>query len=1257
MLEADGNRHRNRVAESHGGSCRHPESAHRYVSPTSAESVTFSFSELEAPTWYSFFGAVAQRLTHVAFPIQSAVLSTTERLARSVQVGALAVSIFAASVRLHSQVVVPSALVVQVRQFDGGPVSLADVALHAGQGMVERRAVTDSSGHVSFSDPGGSGEYIISVSAAGFRFVRRRVENTMGLRTLIARFSLVADSAPALLRVVVRANRPAVERRFIYDIPPGNVESAVQGADAVAPPAVSSFSELLRNNLLFDGGGSAGATGGESQTQLNGLLFVGSSLPRSAPVVVRGTVAEYDASVAGFSASRIAADISAAGEYVERTGMVSVVTAPSSTPDGVRRRQLLTGSALVDLGGTTLLRRERVGLSWGVRGQFASDVNAFLEIADTSFLAARGLSPTKVAAIQQTGRARGLIIDANVPASNFQAVGSAIARVDFARRAKRTNALVGTVNADRQKPFANDAFSAQGLARETMLGQVSLQHIWEEVDRHEAIWRARTSATFGSQSSGPVVDASRVATVRLVPVADSLDYSGAPVLTFGGGAPPALRTRVVFEEQIEREQRMGTSASHQVKLFAQARMHAARENETGTAARIEFPTLLAFNNANNAGVSVNSVPSATANALRLSAGVNDSWRISTRLRSSGGVRADYQRLSAASTGSVSTVFDVSPRLGLTWTFAQPKEGPGYLTTNLLRRQLVPSGVLRLGAGVFGSDYAPDDALTPGRVAPEANEIVCRLAAGTMGLGAGTAADLTPARLATACLGQTGALERTSRGMLGRTFAPSRSFRATGGIVTQFRLVDISFDAVVSRTLRQERFSDVAVPLMAVDSVGAIPRRAFFGALDSVEASSGQLRAGRSAAGANVLRSLLVTSDLATTAQRYVITMQSKNGFFRWPFKIGYAWSRIASERDGFSDDTFGSPWSVERATSPQQRRHQVQFELAHTFRPGIDVSLWSRIASGARYTPLIQGDVNGDGRYGNDRFGLVDLPDVQGRSSVDALSSALSSGARRCLQTLTAVPVSRTCAGPWTVTSSLVAKIELGDRNRFPRAQLSVAIENPFSVFGGALRAAAAAPVIDPYVAQVRSFDAATRRFRLASNPNFGRRITLGRPFSGAARLSVSLQIPLAPSIRSQQVDRWFIRRGYGSELSMDSLTVLFARGVPNVLQSVLAQDDELALSVRQREQLQSMRDSLARDLRTIWSRFASEIQRAQARLSRDELTKRVEAAHDAAWERSRVEANQLLSVLSPLQQTMIASNVSYLMRATRPVHLRVIYY
>jgi hypothetical protein len=1161
---------------------------------------------------------------------------------------------------IRAQVQPARAVMVRVTDTTGDSLAAAKVELTTTVNGSAKIAQTNSAGIAMFVDPGGTGEYVITVSALQFRSARRRVVNSGGASRLIVHFVLFVDSTQQLARVKVFATRREIEKRFIFALPPGNIESVSEGTNATAPPVLSSLEDQLRSNLLFDalGGSALGQLG--SQTQLNGMLFSGRALPRNAPVVVRGTVADYDASVSGFSNTRITADIARAGEYVSRSGTLVYSAVPQAAAVGATRDGPVNTAVIADGGGTTLFRREKFGLAWGIRGVLETEPSTSLESADPHFLTQNGVTLRARDEIARVSTQRGFRNSGALPASfGNRAALNAIGRLDFDRRRTRVNGMIGTIAIDATRPRLFDPFSSSSLARSDQSIDATLVHMFEaEGSASRAVWRARTGLTVGSVRSGANGE-SDATLLRVVPIFENNVATGAPVLTLGGSVPRVRRNHFTIEHQLEREQRIGSTYAHQVKVFAQARLQYLASSTAGILSTVDFPTLSAFTRADDAVVRIITVSDASASAGRFSGGVNDLWRITPRLQLSTGARIDFQQLQRdnVSLAIRNRLLEVSPRLGLTWAFAAPNESPGFVTTNLLRRQTIPPGTLRIGVGLFSADYTAADAVEPsGRRALD-RSISCRLAGGRDGLADASVDALTAARLEAACISGARARVLSGTSDLDRNFDPTRALRSTIGMTNRFRAFDVNLDAILTRTLRQPRVFDLAVPERPYGYVG-VDQRPFFGILDSIDSPSGQLRTGRTVGTDNVSRAVKLASDLSSESQRYVVSVSTRNdGSRRWPTKVGYAWSRAVSEQGGWDGSTAGSPWIVERASSATERRHQIQVDVAHTFGR-IDVALWLRTSSGVPFSPLIAGDVNGDGRGSNDRFGVADIADFRNFVTLDFIGAGSPRFARTCLTRVASSPHANICRGPWSVRSAFTAKFDFGSRDHFPQAHVQLSVENPLSLAGRRMREASGLASIDPFVAQVRGFDRVTQRFILATNPNFGRRLALPGAASGSALFTVSVQLPLSPPIRAQQVDRWFLRRGLGSAaLPVDSMAALLSRNVPDIIGGVLELEEELGLASEQRVAIMQIRDSLRAALSDSWFRFATQMHTESRSLTRVELMQRVQGATDAAWELSRLSARALAPLLSSLQVSMLDGSVVRLMRAKPPVRMNVIYY
>jgi hypothetical protein len=88
------------------------------------------------------------------------------------------------------------------------PLAGASVIVVRGPDRLTQQTTTDSAGRYAVRFADGTGDYLVTVSAPGYRTSRRRVQRQGGERTLVADFTLGRDLA-TLAEVRVRGERPA----------------------------------------------------------------------------------------------------------------------------------------------------------------------------------------------------------------------------------------------------------------------------------------------------------------------------------------------------------------------------------------------------------------------------------------------------------------------------------------------------------------------------------------------------------------------------------------------------------------------------------------------------------------------------------------------------------------------------------------------------------------------------------------------------------------------------------------------------------------------------------------------------------------------------------------------------------------------------------------------------------------------------------------------------------------------------------------
>src|SRR5262249_22663932 len=120
--------------------------------------------------------------------------------------------------------------------------------------------------------------------------------------------------------------------------------------------------------------------------------------------------------------------------------------------------------------------------------------------------------------------------------------------------------------------------------------------------------------------------------------------------------------------------------------------------------------------------------------------------------------------------------------------------------------------------------------------------------------------------------------------------------------------------------------------------------------------------------------------------------------------------------------------------------------------PIFDVVYFSaavQAASGQRYTPMIAGDVNGDG-LSNDRAFVFDPAKTTDTATAAAMRSLLTTGtrsARDCLeQQLNALAGRGSCQAPWTAIGGLQLKFNPQKIGLPKRVTVAFQVQNPFGL-------------------------------------------------------------------------------------------------------------------------------------------------------------------------------------------------------------------
>ena len=120
---------------------------------------------------------------------------------------------------------------------------------------------------------------------------------------------------------------------------------------------------------------------------------------------------------------------------------------------------------------------------------------------------------------------------------------------------------------------------------------------------------------------------------------------------------------------------------------------------------------------------------------------------------------------------------------------------------------------------------------------------------------------------------------------------------------------------------------------------------------------------------------------------------------------------------GFDGAGFGDPREREWAPNGSDARHVLVLTTGFSHAKTGTVTMFSRAQSGLPFTPIVQGDINGDGRGGDRAF----IPDPANESDaalagqMRALADNSSGNIKDCLLARAGNSAKRNgCRGPWT---------------------------------------------------------------------------------------------------------------------------------------------------------------------------------------------------------------------------------------------------
>ncbi|CAN5597261.1 hypothetical protein BH23GEM1_BH23GEM1_07540 [soil metagenome] len=360
--------------------------------------------------------------------------------------------------------------------------------------------------------------------------------------------------------------------------------------------------------------------------------------------------------------------------------------------------------------------------------------------------------------------------------------------------------------------------------------------------------------------------------------------------------------------------------------------------------------------------------------------------------------------------------------------------------------------------------------------------------------------------------------------------------------------------------------------------------------------------------------------------------------FNWSF--AYVLSDVREQVRGFSN-TGGNPLSTEWARSAFSSRHQFVYNLGYNLFDFVRVNWFGSVRSGTPFTPMVAGDINGDG-YSNDRAFIFD-PATAEPELASAMRNLLDNGspeARSCLAAqIGGIAGRNSCQGPWFSMASMSITFNPLKVRMPHRSSLSFSLSNPLGaadlLVNGSdkLRGWGQPAPVDQSLLYVRGFDPAARRFRYEVNERFGGTNRAVTGMRAPVTLTAMLRFDLGPmrerQLLTQQLDRG--RRTEGTRLPEAMFRAMYnGGGLLNPMATILRQQDSLRLTAAQADSIAVLNRAYTVRTDAIWTPLAKEFAELPDDYDRDAVY--------ARYMRARRETVDLLTGVGPVIKKLLTA-------------------
>ncbi|HVO36181.1 MAG TPA: TonB-dependent receptor [Gemmatimonadales bacterium] len=316
------------------------------------------------------------------------------------------------------------------------------------------------------------------------------------------------------------------------------------------------------------------------------------------------------------------------------------------------------------------------------------------------------------------------------------------------------------------------------------------------------------------------------------------------------------------------------------------------------------------------------------------------------------------------------------------------------------------------------------------------------------------------------------------------------------------------------------------------------------------------------------------------------------------FQLSYTWQRSRDQQTGVRGTTAGDPDVIEWGRSDYERRHQFVLTVTYPFSTALELTAVGRVTSGQPFTPMVGGDVNGDGQRNDRAFIFAPTDTTVVSQGMARLLATASPSVRSCLESqIGSIAGRNSCTGPWQGSLDFQVNWRPAFWGLNHRLQISVVTYNFLRGLDELLHGVNGAEGWglqtrpDGTLLYVTGFNPATSTYAYQVNERFGATYGSATAYRPPFQIGIQARLTIGPDRVRQALDAMRAGGGYAGGMGGGAAgfgmggfrpeitpRILIARidsALPNPARVVLAMRDSLKLDSGQIALLTPVADSL----------------------------------------------------------------------------------